>query len=187
AAGSTRNATPGDIVVVSITDWGSSYRGPAGVVEEVIGPVDAPGNDVLAIIHGHELPIDFPDDVLAEAKAIRDRGIRPEDLEGRTDLRDRLVFTIDPADACDHDDALSILALADGTLEVGVHIADVSFSVRPGSPIDAEALNRGTSVYLVDRVTPILTHELATDLRSPLPAADQPAMPLLLPFDPVAP
>ncbi|NLG60806.1 MAG: ribonuclease R [Candidatus Cloacimonetes bacterium] len=184
AAGSTRDAKPGDIVVVSITDWGSSYRGPAGVVEEVIGPVDAPGNDVLAIIHGHELPIDFPDDVLAEAKAIRDRGIRPEDLEGRTDLRDRLVFTIDPADARDHDDALSILALEDGTLEVGVHIADVSFYVRPGSPIDAEALNRGTSVYLVDRVIPMLPHELSSDLCSLLPDVDRLAMSLLLRIDP---
>lgn len=183
AAGSTRDARAGDIVVVSIADWGTSHRGPAGVVEEVIGPADAPGNDILAIVHGHELPLDFPEEVLAEARAISRRGIRPEDLEGRTDLRDRVVFTIDPADARDHDDALSIIAHEDGTHEVGVHIADVSFYVRPGSPIDIEALNRGTSVYLVDRVIPMLPHELSSDLCSLRPDEDRLAMSLLLRID----
>lgn len=183
AAGSTRDARAGDIVVVSVADWGTSHRGPAGVVEEVIGPADAPGNDILAIVHGHELPLDFPEEVLAEARAISRRGIRPEDLEGRTDLRDRVVFTIDPADARDHDDALSIIAHEDGTHEVGVHIADVSFYVRPGSPIDIEALNRGTSVYLVDRVIPMLPHELSSDLCSLRPDEDRLAMSLLLRID----
>ncbi|HEU5210912.1 MAG TPA: ribonuclease R [Longimicrobiales bacterium] len=183
AAGSTRDARAGDIVVVSIADWGTSHRGPAGVVEEVIGPADAPGNDILAIVHGHELPLEFPEEVLAEARAISRRGIRPEDLEGRTDLRDRVVFTIDPADARDHDDALSIIAHEDGTHEVGVHIADVSFYVRPGSPIDIEALNRGTSVYLVDRVIPMLPHELSSDLCSLRPDEDRLAMSLLLRID----
>lgn len=184
AAGSTRNAKAGDLVVVSIADWGSANRGPAGVIDEVIGPATAPGNDVLAIVHGHDLPIDFPDDVIAEANAISERGIRPEDLEGRTDLRDRLVFTIDPADARDHDDALSIVAREDGTAEVGIHIADVSFYVRPGSAIDTEALNRGTSVYLVDRVIPMLPHELSNDLCSLRPDEDRLAMSLLLQIAP---
>lgn len=183
AAGSTLDARPNDIVVVSITDWGSGHRGPAGVIEEVIGPADAPGNDILAIVHGLELPLEFPADVTAEAKAISERGIRPEDLEGRTDLRDRSVFTIDPADARDHDDALSIAAHDDGSLEVGIHIADVSFYVRPGSAIDTEALNRGTSVYLVDRVIPMLPHELSSDLCSLVPGQDRLAMSVMLRMD----
>ncbi len=183
AAGSTRDARPNDIVVVAIADWGSGHRGPAGVIEEVIGPADAPGNDILAIVHGHELPLDFPTDVTAEAKAISEGGIRPEDLDGRMDLRDRVVFTIDPADARDHDDALSVAAHDDGTLEVGIHIADVSFYVRPGSAIDTEALNRGTSVYLVDRVIPMLPHELSSDLCSLIPDADRLAMSVMLRMD----
>src|SRR5690606_18668554 len=119
----------------------------------------------------------------AEAEAVSARGITPEDLAGRTDLRDRLVFTIDPADAKDHDDALSVASLEDGLFEVGIHIADVSFYVREGSALDLEALDRGTSVYLVDRVIPMLPHELSSDLCSLRPDVDRLAMSLLLRLD----
>ena len=180
AAGGEKGAQPGDLVVVTVDDWGSDFRGPAGTVEDVIGPADAPGNDVLAIVHGHDLNLDFPEDAEAQARAISERGITADDLKDRTDLRDTLVFTIDPADAKDHDDALSITAVGDDVFEVGVHIADVSFYVKEGSAIDTEALNRGTSVYLVDRVIPMLPHELSSDLCSLRPDVDRLAMSLLV-------
>ncbi|MGH7444757.1 MAG: ribonuclease R [Longimicrobiales bacterium] len=181
--GGTLTAQPGDLVVVTVTDWGSDHRGPAGTIEEVIGPADAPGNDIVAIVHGHDLSVAFPPEVITEAESISARGITEEDLVGRTDLREHLVFTIDPADAKDHDDALSIEAVGDDGWDVGVHIADVSFYVRPGSPLDLEALNRGTSVYLVDRVIPMLPHELSSDLCSLRPDVDRLAMTLLMRID----
>ena len=183
AAGATAGASASDLVVVTVADWGSDHRGPSGSIVEVIGPAHAPGNDILAIVHGHDLNTDFPAAVIAEAEAVSARGITPEDLAGRTDLRDRLVFTIDPADAKDHDDALSVASLEDGLFEVGIHIADVSFYVREGSALDLEALDRGTSVYLVDRVIPMLPHELSSDLCSLRPDVDRLAMSLLLRLD----
>jgi ribonuclease R len=139
--------------------------------------------DVASIIHGHELPVEFPDEVEAEAAALHARGITAAELEGREDLRELLVFTIDPADAKDHDDALSIRALEDGTWEVGVHIADVSHYVRPGTALDLEALARGTSIYLVDRVIPMLPHALSSDLCSLRPGEDRLALSVLLTLD----
>jgi ribonuclease R len=177
-------AAEGDIVVVRITSWGSGHRGPAGEIERVLGRRGDPGVDVLAVAYGHELPLDFPPPVEDEAEALRRRGITAEDLTGRTDLRDTLIFTIDPADAKDHDDALSIRNVGeDGGWEVGVHIADVSYYVREGAPLDGEALARGTSVYLVDRVIPMLPHALSSDLCSLLPDQDRLALSLLLRVD----
>ncbi|MEJ2334089.1 MAG: ribonuclease R [Gemmatimonadales bacterium] len=106
-----------------------------------------------------------------------------EDLEGREDFRNRLVFTIDPADAKDHDDALSARRLKDGKMEIGVHIADVSHYVRPGGAIDREAVERGTSVYLVDRVIPMLPHALSTDLCSLVPDVDRLAFSAIFTMD----
>jgi ribonuclease R len=177
------DARDGDVVVARITHWGREHLGPAGVIESVLGRPTDPGVDVLTVIHGHGLDTDFPDDVEAEAAAIRRRGITPADLEGRRDLRDTLVFTIDPAEAKDHDDALSLVRLEDGSLEVGVHIADVAHYVREDSAIDAEALRRGTSTYLVDRVIPMLPHALSSDLCSLRPDEDRLAMSLLLRLD----
>src|SRR5690606_2535366 len=119
-----------DVVVVRISDWGNGHLGPAGEVETVLGPRTDTGVDVLAILYAHGLPLDFPDEVVEEAEAIAARGIQPADLEGRLDLRDQLIFTIDPADARDHDDALSIRPAGEGRWEVGVHIADVGHYVR---------------------------------------------------------
>jgi ribonuclease R len=167
------DVAPGDVVVVRIEDWGDANRGPSGVIEQVLGPPDAPGVDVLAIIHGHELPLTFPPAVEAEAETLNSGGVTAADLEGRHDLRGLLTFTIDPADAKDHDDALSYRALPGGQAEVGVHIADVSYYVRQDSALDAEAMARGTSVYLVDRVIPMLPHALSSHLCSLVPDQDR--------------
>ncbi|CAN5779060.1 ribonuclease R [soil metagenome] len=172
APGGGGAAAEGDIVVVRITDWGSEHRGPTGDIEEVLGRIGEPGVDVLAIMRGRELPTDFPKAVDEAADALRRRGLTADDLRDREDLRDRLIFTIDPADARDHDDALSIERTAGGAT-VGVHIADVSHYVQEGSVIDTEAAARGTSVYLVDRVVPMLPHALSTDLCSLVPDEDR--------------
>lgn len=176
-------ASRGDVVVVRIVHWGNHHLGPTGEVEKVLGAATDAGVDVLAVIYGHGLPIEFPADVLTEAQDIKDRGLRPEDLEGRSDLRDLHVVTIDPADAKDHDDALSIRVLEDGSREVGIHIADIGHYVREGSALDAEALRRGTSIYLVDRVIPMLPEALSADLGSLRPDEDRLALSLLVTLD----
>jgi len=182
-AGEAGEAADGQIVVVRIHDWGSASRGPEGSVDRVLGRAGDPGVDVAAIIHGHELPLEFPSEVEEEAEALRARGIAPAELAGREDFRDLLVFTIDPIDARDHDDALSVRAIGGGLWEVGIHIADVSHYVRPGTPLDLEALRRGTSVYLVDRVIPMLPHPLSSDLCSLRPGEDRLTLSLLLTLD----
>lgn len=181
--GQDGGAAEGDVVVVRVSNWGDDYRGPAGEVREVLGPAGAAGVDVLAVIHGHGLPLDFPPEAIAEAEAIRERGLTAEDLEGRRDLRDRHILTIDPADARDHDDALSIEPAGDGLWKVGVHIADVSAYVRDGGAMDDEAMRRGTSIYLVDRVIPMLPEALSTDLCSLQPDQDRLAISALITVD----
>ena len=183
APGGGGEAAEGDLVVVRITDWGSGHRGPTGEIEEVLGRPGEAGVDVLSIIRAHELPTDFPQDVERAAEALRDRGITDADIRGREDLRDALIFTIDPADARDHDDALSIERVGDGW-RVGVHIADVTHYVEEGGVIDREAASRGTSVYLVDRVVPMLPHALSSDICSLVPDADRLALSLLVDLAP---
>jgi ribonuclease R len=166
-------ATEGDIVLVEIEEWGKGGPAPIGRVTKVLGRPGDPGIEGLAILLGHQLPLDFPPGVEAEARRIGRRGVRPEDLENREDFRDRLAFTIDPADARDHDDAVSARELDDGSLEVGVHIADVSFYVKRGAALDREAAERATSVYLVDRVVPMLPEDLSSRLCSLVPGEDR--------------
>lgn len=182
-AGQASGAVAGDVVVVRITSWGDRHRGPAGEVERVLGPFGDPGVDVLAVIHGHELPVEFPAEVEETATELQRRGIEAADLQGRNDVRGHLVFTIDPVDAKDHDDALSIRRLESGTWEVGIHIADVSFYVREGTSLDAEALRRGTSVYLVDRTVPMLPPALSADLCSLVPNQDRLAVSVIVQLD----
>lgn len=172
----TAGAKDGDVVVVEIGFWGDEKLSPSGRITEVLGRRGEPGVDVLSIVHGHELPLGFPPDVEAQARALHESGIGPADLKGREDLRDLLVFTIDPEDARDHDDALSVTATGEDEWEVGVHIADVAHYVEEGGAIDAEALRRGTSVYLVDRVVPMLPEELSGDLCSLRPDVDRLAL-----------
>lgn len=166
-------AAEGDVVLVEIEEWGKGGPAPIGRVTKVLGKPGDPGVEVLGILLGHQLPLDFPPGVEAEAGRIGRRGVRPEDLADRDDFRDRLVFTIDPADARDHDDAVSAREMGDGTVEIGVHIADVSFYVKRGAALDREAGERATSVYLVDRVVPMLPEELSSRLCSLVPGEDR--------------
>ena len=181
--GEDNNATEGDVVVVRIASWGERHHGPTGSVETVLGKIGEPGVDILAVLYGHELPVEFPEEVVAQAEAIRVRGITTADLEGRLDLRNEHVFTIDPVDAKDHDDALSIRRVGDNQFEVGIHIADVSFYVTEGSHLDAEALRRGTSIYMVDRTIPMLPEALSSDLCSLRANEDRLAMSVIARLD----
>jgi ribonuclease R len=181
--GQNAGAEEGDVVLVRILSWGDAHRGPSGEVEQVLGRLGDPGVDVLAVAYGHELPLEFPPEVEREAERIRKRGIQPEDLKGRRDLRGQLIFTIDPADAKDHDDALSVGRGEDGLWEVGVHIADVSYYLEEGEVIDQEAFRRGTSVYMVDRVVSMIPEPLSNDLCSLRPHEDRLAVTLVLRLD----
>lgn len=173
AAGPQTGARDGDVVVARIVDWGGDHHDPVGEVTEVLGRPGDPGVDILAIVHAHELRSDFPAEAAGAARQQARRGISASELAAREDYRDLAVFTIDPVDAKDHDDALSIQRLDSDSWSVGVHIADVSHYVPPGSEIDQEALERATSVYLVDRVLPMLPEELSADLCSLRPGADR--------------
>jgi len=177
-------AKNGDVVVARIVDWGSGHLDPVGEVLEVLGQAGDPGVDILAIVHAHELPTDFPTAVLEEADLVRRRAKVETDVADREDLRALVSFTIDPEDAKDHDDAISIEELGGDRWRVGVHIADVSHYVAVGSAIDREALERGTSIYLVDRVIPMLPEALSGDVCSLLPGADRPTLSVLLDLDP---
>ena len=173
-------AEDGDLVVVRITQFGDRRLNSTGEVERVLGSIDDPGVDVLAIVHGHGLPAEFPKEVEAAAADAASRAVEPGP---RTDRRDVHVFTIDPSDAKDHDDALSVVRIEEGVWEVGIHIADVSHFVEEGSELDLEAYRRGTSVYLVDQVIPMLPHRLSSDLCSLVEGKDRLAVSLFLTID----
>lgn len=169
--GDEGEASEGDVVVVGIVAYGARRHGPTGEVERVLGPMSDPGVDVLSVLFGHGLSLEFDRAVETAAAAFAERPV--EVTEDREDWRDWLVFTIDPADAKDHDDALSIRRLEGDRFEVGIHIADVSYYVPKGGPVDLEALDRGTSVYLVDRVVPMLPHSLSSGACSLRPDEDR--------------
>lgn len=181
-AGEEAEAKTGDIVVARISAYGDRKLNPLGHVERVLGPVSEPGVDVLSILFGYGLELEFPEEVEAAAQDIVEKK-RDEGWEGRVDRTDLHVFTIDPFDAKDHDDALSLEPLPNGSWEVGIHIADVSHYVEKGNPLDLEALRRGTSVYLVDRVVPMLPHVLSSDLCSLRPDVDRAAVSLFVTLD----
>ena len=153
-------AKTGDKVVVEITAWPEPRRNPEGRVLEVLGQKDQPGIDILSIVRKYHLPEAFPEEVLKEAAKIP-AVVREEDKKGRRDLRHLPMVTIDGEDAKDLDDAVSLEILANGHYYLGVHIADVSYYVKEGSLLDEEALKRATSVYLVDRVIPMLPPQLS--------------------------
>lgn len=166
-----RGVEVGQQVMVTITDWEFPDQTPTGKITQVLGFPDEPGVDILRIIAEYQLPQSFPKDVLAEARQFPDE-IPPESLADREDFRDLVTVTIDPADAKDRDDAVS-LEPRDGGWRLGVHIADVSHYVAEGSALDREAYERGTSVYLVDRVIPMLPQRLSNDLCSLRPRRDR--------------
>ncbi|MBI4553651.1 MAG: ribonuclease R [Candidatus Latescibacteria bacterium] len=159
-------------VVVHVTNWDTSSHLPEGRITEVLGFPDDPGLEILSLIRSYDLPLDFPDPVLDEAERFP-ASLPHEALVGRVDLRSTRCITIDPVDARDFDDAVSIQRLPNGHYRLGVHIADVGSYVREGSLIDREALYRGTSIYLVDRVIPMLPHRLTNDICSLKPGVDR--------------
>ncbi len=169
---------PGDKALVQIRSWDSVGETPKGEVVRVLGAPDDPGVDVLAIIHQAGLPTQFPEDVLREAEALQ-----PEILAAREDWREAEVITIDPFDAKDFDDAIGIKPLPSGGWELAVHIADVAHFVRPGSALDHEARARGNSVYLVDRVLPMLPERLSNGICSLKPGEDRLTFAAILAFD----
>lgn len=173
------NANNGDKVVVKVTKWPHNRRSPEGKIIEVLGSRDAPGVDILSIIKKYRLPLEFPEPVIKEAAKVPQE-VTSEDLRGRKDLRDWKIVTIDGADAKDLDDAISIKKLSDGTYSLGVHIADVSHYVKERSPLDQEAFERGTSVYLVDRVVPMLPPELSNGICSLNAGVDRLAMSVVM-------
>jgi ribonuclease R len=154
----------GDKVVVKLEAWESRHVNPEGNILEVLGPAHAPGIDMLSIIRKHDLPERFPDEVEREAERIPET-VPPEEIARREDLRGRFVVTIDPDDAKDFDDAIDVERTAQGW-RLGVHIADVSHYVRPGTALDTEARARGNSTYLADRVIPMLPERLSNGICS---------------------
>ena len=158
-------AQKGMKVTAVVDGWERGEVTPAGHITDVLGEIGANETEMHAILAEFGLPYRFEPEVENAADAISEE-ITPDDLKGRKDFRDTLTFTIDPADAKDFDDALSFKPLQNGNYEVGVHIADVSWYVRPGSPVDKEARERGTSVYLVDRTVPMLPEKLCNKLCS---------------------
>ena len=160
-----KKAKNGQKVIVKITDWPRNVKNPFGEVVEVLGTPGLNETEMHAILAEFELPYKFPQEVEAEANAISDK-ITKEEIKARRDFREITTFTIDPADAKDFDDALSFRKLENGNIEVGVHIADVTHYVKPGSILDKEAYDRGTSVYLVDRVVPMLPERLSNNVCS---------------------
>ncbi len=169
----TRGALDGEKVVVQITEWPSKKKPtPLGRVTTVLGKEGSSDIEMKSILVGNGFPLDFPDEVMAEAKKLKPK-ITKQELENRKDLREVTTFTIDPLDAKDFDDALSIRLLEDGILEIGVHIADVTHFVKPKTALDKEAYKRATSVYLVDRVLPMLPEKISNVLCSLRPNEDK--------------
>lgn len=177
----SKGAVTGHKVVVKLTDYGSKTKRPEGKVKEILGHIDDPGTDIMSIIRGFELPVEFPSEVLAQVRTIPEE-VSTEDIKGRKDLRNWQTVTIDGEDAKDLDDAITLTC--EGELyRLGVHIADVSHYVTENSPLDKEALKRGTSVYLVDRVIPMLPHELSNGICSLNAGVDRLALSCIMMID----
>lgn len=168
----TKNAKHGEKVIVKITEWPEKGKSPVGRVSDVLGQAGDNDVEMHSIMAEYGLPYDFPDHVLREAEKIPTE-ISKKEIEKRRDFRNITTFTIDPVDAKDFDDALSVRKLENGNWEVGVHIADVTHYVRPDTILEKEAYHRATSVYLVDRVVPMLPEKLSNDLCSLRPHEDK--------------
>ncbi len=177
--GSENGASDGDVVVVRITQFASGHTNATGEVVRVLGRPDDPGVDVLSIVFAHGLPLEFSPEVEAAAAVAADTAAD----SARSDCTDLNAFTIDPADAQDHDDALSVREVGKGIWEVGIHISDVSHFVEEGGVLDLEALRRATSVYLVDRVIPMLPDALSSGACSLVPGEERFALSLFVALD----
>lgn len=170
--GKIGGAKDGDKVVVKMVEWRQGEKNPEGEIVRVLGAPGEHETEIHSILAEYGLPYSFPEEVEREAEAI-DREIREQEVAKRRDMRDVCTFTIDPKDAKDFDDALSIQKLDNGNWEIGVHIADVSHYVVPGTLLDEEAYDRATSVYLVDRVVPMLPEVLSNEVCSLRPHEDK--------------
>lgn len=170
--GETKGAKTGEIVIAEITKWPDTRRNPEGKVVEILGKKGDKGIDILTIIKKYRLPEEFPTKVENYANNIPEE-IPESEYERRKDLRNLKIVTIDGEDAKDLDDAISIEKLPNGNYYLGVHIADVTHYVKEKNPLDKEALKRGTSVYLIDRVIPMLPKELSNGLCSLNPKIDR--------------
>ena len=179
--GAAGNAVTGSLVITEIMDYGDSRKSPTGKITEVIGHIDDPRTDILQVVRSYNIPVDFPEDVENQLNDIPDE-VSEEEMAGRRDMRSLDTVTIDGEDAKDLDDAIS-LSYSDGLYHLGVHIADVSYYVREGSPLDKEALKRGTSNYLVDSVIPMLPHKLSNGICSLNHDVDRLCMSCLMDID----
>src|SRR5438477_905341 len=173
----------GDKVVVRLEAWESRHVNPEGEIVEVLGAASAPGIDMLSIIRKYDLPTEFPKSVLDEANRIP-KSVEQRMIDGREDLRDKFILTVDPDDARDFDDAIDVEKIDNGTgWRLGVHIADVSAYVTPGNALDREARRRGNSVYLPDRVIPMLPERLSNGVCSLNPDVDRLTFSAFVEFD----
>lgn len=180
--GKEKGAMTGHKVVVSLTSYGGERMKPEGVVTEIIGHINDPGTDIISIVKGFDLPMEFPERVMNQAERVA-KEVSEADRAGRMDLRDWKMVTIDGEDAKDLDDAVSLTK--DGeNYQLGVHIADVTNYVQERSALDREALNRGTSVYLVDRVIPMLPHKLSNGICSLNAGEDRLALSCIMTVNP---
>lgn len=177
----TKGAVTGHKVVVDITTYGDEDHSPEGRVVEIIGHINDPGVDIMSVVKAYELPVEFPKDVFRVLDFIPDE-IDPKEITNRMDIRDIQTVTIDGEDAKDLDDAISLTKDGD-TYRLGVHIADVTHYVKEGAALDKEALKRGTSVYLVDRVIPMLPHQLSNGICSLNPGVDRLALSCFMDID----
>ena len=182
-AEATKGAKDGEMVVVAVTDWREGKgRVPIGKVTQVLGHVSGNEFEMNKILINQGFPLQHSDEAEAEAARIPEN-ISPQEIERRRDFREVLTFTIDPEDAKDFDDALSIEKLENGHLEIGVHIADVTHYLKPGSTLDKEAYERSTSVYLVDRCNPMLPEKISNNLCSLVPEQDRLTFSAVFTFD----
>ncbi len=174
-------AVTGHKVVVQITDYGTDRKNPEGQIVEILGHVNDPGVDIMAIVRNYELPVEFTEKIMNQAERVS-KEVSTADMAGRRDLRNVEMVTIDGEDAKDLDDAVSV-AFDGEKYSLGVHIADVTNYVQENSALDKEALKRGTSVYLVDRVIPMLPHALSNGICSLNEGVDRLALSCLMTVD----
>lgn len=178
----SRGAVNGHKVVVKLTSYGDDRHKPEGVIEEIIGHVNDPGTDIMSIVKGYDLPVEFSEKILHQAERVA-KPVSEADMAGRKDIRDWQMVTIDGEDAKDLDDAVSVVRDGENYI-LGVHIADVTNYVQENSALDKEAYNRGTSVYLVDRVIPMLPHTLSNGICSLNAGEDRLALSCIMTVNP---
>lgn len=177
----SKGAVSGSKVVVEITNYGTGGKNPEGKVREILGHINDPGVDIMSIVRGYELPMEFGERVMNQVERVSQQ-VSEADMAGRRDLRNVTMVTIDGEDAKDLDDAVSV-SFENGKYLLGVHIADVANYVQENSALDREALKRGTSVYLVDRVIPMLPHALSNGICSLNEGEDRLALSCLMTID----